>query len=326
MKRTVRSARFGEREAVALFRAHFATPKRGVRLGIGDDAALLAGVRGSLVLTVDACVEGTHFLRSLLELRDVGWKSFHAAASDLAAMGARPLAALSALELPRRFSRRELDELARGQAEAARALGCPVVGGNIARAERLSITTTVIGEARRPLQRAGARPGDELWLVGEVGLAALGFRLLRARRATPARLRRDLERAVLAWRRPEALLARGAALVGRARAAIDVSDGLAGDVAHLAEASSVRAVLEQARLEVVLSPELRSLASCVRKTPLELALSGGEDYALVAAGPRSRRPRFARAIGRIERGSGAVLEQLDGHRAPLGPGFDHFGG
>ncbi|HEY3498935.1 MAG TPA: thiamine-phosphate kinase, partial [Polyangiaceae bacterium] len=280
-----RSPRFGEREAVALFRARLGSAKPGVRLGIGDDAALLVAPRAPLVLTVDACVEGTHFLRSLIELRDVGYKAFQAAASDLAAMGARPLAALSALELPRGFSKRELDSLARGQAEAARELACPVVGGNVARAARLSITTTVIGEARRPLTRAGARAGDELWLVGELGLAALGLRLLRSRRAPPARFRRERDVAVRAWRRPQALLSRGLGLVGRAHAAIDVSDGLAGDVLHLAEASGVRAVLYAALLERALSSELRALASFAGRTPLELALAGGEDYALVAAGP-----------------------------------------
>jgi thiamine-monophosphate kinase len=319
---------FGEREAVALFARHFGRAPAGVRVGIGDDAAVLESPRGRLVLTVDACVEGTHFERSWLELGDIGWKAFHAAASDLGAMGAKPHAALSALELPRRFDRSELTALVRGQAAAARALGCPIVGGNVARAERLALTTTLIGAAEKPLTRSGARAGDELWLVGEVGLAALGLRLLSGRisgrKRPPAALRRAGERALAAWRRPVALVGRGRALVGRASAAVDVSDGLAGDARHLAEASRVRVVIEAPRLSRALSPDLLALARAYDLAPLELALYGGEDYALVATGSTARRPRFARAIGRVERGQGAWLETDHDGLRPLGAGFDHF--
>jgi thiamine-monophosphate kinase len=309
---------------VRLFESRFRTRGRAVALGIGDDAAVLEGLRGPLVLSVDACVEGTHFERSLIGMRDVGWKAFQAAASDLAAMGATPRAALSALELPRRFGKRELALLCRGQADAARSLGCPIVGGNVARAERLSITTTVVGTAPRPLTRSGARAGDELWLVGEVGLAALGFRLLEAR-LEPARAERPaFERAIRAWRRPSALIARGRALAGRARAAIDVSDGLGGDVVHMARASGARIVIEEARLVRALPAELVRLASIAGRSALDFALQGGEDYALVAAGPRARRPPWARAIGRVERGRGALLARADGKLLSLAKGFDHF--
>ena len=323
MTRSPRSPRFTESQAVALLAARFAAPRDpSVRLGIGDDAAILSPPPGKLVWTVDACVEGTHFERSLLSLEDVGWKSFHAAASDLAAMGAAPVAALSALELPRGFSREELDELARGQALGARAARCPVVGGNMARAEKLAVTTTLLGRAYAPLTRAGAKPGEELWLVGEVGLAGAGFALLRAR----ARRRRTAaaERCILAWRRPVALLKRGPLLVGRASAAIDVSDGLGGDLAHLGRESRVKVVIEAHALERALAPELREVADSLGKSALELALSGGEDYALVAAGPSARRPRFAKRIGRVERGRGALLESVDGALRDLGAGFDHL--
>src|SRR5204862_6770710 len=135
-------------------------------------------------------------------------RAFQAAASDLAAMGARPLAALSALELPKGFSKRELARLTTGQALAARECGAPVVGGNVARARRLAITTTLLGTARAPLRRDAARPGDELWLIGDVGLAALGLELLRK---GSQRVGRGPGRAcVEAWRRPRALLADGA--------------------------------------------------------------------------------------------------------------------
>lgn len=323
MTRGARSRGFTEADAVALFAARFRSARHSsVRIGIGDDAAILSPPPGRLVWTVDACVEGSHFERSLLSLEDVGWKSFQAAASDLAAMGAVPVAALSALELPRGFSRDELDALVSGQALAARTARCPVVGGNMARAGKLAVTTTLLGRAYAPLTRAGAGPGDELWLVGEVGLAAAGFALLRSGRRT--RRGAAADRCVRAWRRPEALLKRGQSLVGRASAAIDVSDGLAGDLAHLGRESGVKVVVEAAALEGSLAPELATVAATLAQPSLQLALYGGEDYALVATGPSARRPRFARRIGRVERGRGAFLESESGALSRLGAGFDHL--
>jgi len=317
-----KATRFGERDAVALFSRVFGRRVPGVAVGIGDDAAVLEPVKEKLVWTVDACLEGSHFERSLLSLEDVGYRAFHAAASDLAAMGARPIAALSALELPRGFSRRDLAELTRGQALAARECGSPIVGGNVARAGRLGVTTTLLGTARAPIARKGARPGDELWLIGEVGLAALGLTVLRASRRGPHRGAAAL--CVRAWRRPRALIAQGPRLVGRARAAQDVSDGLAGDILTLARASRVRAVLELPALRAVLRPELVRLAGDTPRSALDFALYGGEDYAIVASGPAARRPSFARRLGRIERGTGALLEDESGQRTPLRPGYDHL--
>jgi thiamine-monophosphate kinase len=298
-----------------------APSSEGVRLGIGDDAALLEANQGTLVWTVDSCLEGSHFERNLLELGDVAWKALHAATSDLAAMGARPIGALSALELPPRFSKKELDAFAKGQALAARSLACPVIGGNIARGARLGVTTTVLGVSKRPLRRDGARPGDEVWLVGDVGLAAAGLALVRSRRKSKGP---DARRAILAWQRPRALVREGLLLAGRASAAIDVSDGLGGDVRHLAEASGVRIVVEERALVRALPRELLAVAPPVGRSPLRLALEGGEDYALVATGRRSRRPPGARRIGRVVKGRGAVLERADGRLVQLGRGYDHM--
>lgn len=317
----MRAGRLPESEAIRLLAQRLAMPRSsGISLGIGDDAALLDARKGPLVWTVDSCLEGTHFERTWLELGDVAWKALHAAASDLAAMGARPIAALSALELPRGFSKRELDAFARGQARAARALACPIAGGNIARGEKLGVTTSVLGAAKRPLRRDTAHPEDELWLVGSVGLAAAGLALVRSGRTPrePA-----VERAVTAWRRPRALVGEGLLLAGRATAAIDVSDGLGGDARHLAEASGVRIVIEEQALLRAIPSELVRLAALVGRSLLDLALSGGEDYALVATGPRSKRPRGARRIGRVEKGRGAVLERSDGTSRKLARGYEH---
>jgi thiamine-monophosphate kinase len=326
MTRSRRSApALDEARAVALFTRRFErSGAPAVLRGIGDDAAVLANPAAPLVLTVDASVEGTHFRRSLVSLRDVGFRAFHAALSDLAAMGAAPIAALSALTLPRGFSARDLDALARGQAEAAAGARCPIVGGNVARAPLLSLTTTVLGRARRTLARDGARPGDECWLVGGVGLAAAGFALLE--RGPRGRSGAEARRCIDAWRRPRALVAQGLALLSRAHASIDVSDGLAGDATRLARASGCRLVLDERKLRRVLDPALVTVAERLGRDPLALALYGGEDYALVAAGEAARRPRWARPIGHFEAGSGGFLTDAAGRRARLGGGFDHLAG
>ncbi|HTV18268.1 MAG TPA: AIR synthase related protein, partial [Polyangiaceae bacterium] len=122
-----------ERELISLLGERFAWPSADVRLGIGDDAAVLATQHEPLVVSVDASVEGVHFDLEYLTAEDVGYRSFQAAVSDLAAMGAHPVAALSALVLPRQLSSEAIDQLTLGQAQASRETGCPVVGGNVAR-------------------------------------------------------------------------------------------------------------------------------------------------------------------------------------------------
>jgi thiamine-monophosphate kinase len=314
--------RIREFVAIAELQAIFRSKSRAVEIGIGDDAAVLKQA-GRTVWTVDTSVEHVHFERAWLSPSDLGWRSFNAAASDVCAMAGQPIAALSSVIFPADFDQAELRQLARGQSAAARALGCQIVGGNLARGAELSVTTTVLGSAPRPLLRSGARPGDELWLCGELGLAAAGLRLLQRGR----RLNRSgaVRRALIAFRRPCAQLAAGLALARRARAAIDISDGLAGDAAHLGRASGVRVVFERVALEAALSPALHALAPEIGASPVELALYGGEDYALLATGPTRARPKGAHCIGRVEPGQGVwIAEGARLQRAKSG--FEHTGG
>ena len=257
---------------------------------IGDDAAVIQHAGGPLVLTVDEQVEGTHFERALLSFEDVGWRATMAAASDLAAMGARPLCALAAWVLPKDFADSDVEAIARGQRQACDELGAKVVGGNLARGPVVSIATTWVGTCASPITRAGARVGDGVWLCGAVGLAAAGLRALSKGETAP-------EEMIRAWRRPRALIEQGLRMSQIASACIDVSDGLASDAGHLARASSVCI-----RLEGTFDDD---------------ALHGGEDYALLCASPVPIEG-FAR-IGTVESGEGVFV----GERRVTG-GFDHF--
>jgi thiamine-monophosphate kinase len=319
-------ARFGDAGAASGPNA------RAIRVGIGDDAAVLeASGTGALVWTVDAQVEGTHFRTDFVSWEDLGWRSFMAAASDLAAMSAEPVAALSALVLANSVDDEALDALARGQAAAASAVGAPVVGGNLARGTETSITTTLFGRAASPVLRSGARAGDGVWLAGPVGLAAAGFAVLEAsvQDASIAK-HADAAACLQAWRRPTARIAEGRALAGVAHAAIDVSDGLAHDAWQLAAASDVRIVLDLAAVLAAAGQPLAVCAKLLERGPIELALHGGEDYALLAASAESL-PGFVR-IGSVESaddgayaGARVVVTNAAGRSDPVDPrGFDHF--
>lgn len=317
-----------ELSRIALLRARLGRDAPGVRVGIGDDAAVLDP--GGLVWTVDAQVENTHFKTAWVSWEDVGWRSFMAAASDLAAMGAEPAFALSSLVLAPSVSDVALDALARGQAAASLAVGAPVVGGNLARGTETSITTTLLGRASSPVLRSGALAGDGVWLAGPVGLAAAGLAVLMQNTPMQYAPMHDAHVAacIHAWRRPVARIDEGRALSGAAHAAIDISDGLAHDAWQLAQASGVRLVLDaQAILAHVAhaKSDLVAAASQVGREALDLALHGGEDYALLAASALPL-PGFVR-IGTIEpytTGARLLLATAQGTE-PLEPrGFDHF--
>jgi thiamine-monophosphate kinase len=294
-------------------------PSRDVALGIGDDAAVLAPSPHAQVWSVDAQVEGVHFRHDWLAPAEIGYRAFVAALSDLAAMAARPRAALISLVVPAALAEAELYALVDGVAEAQREYGCPVAGGNLAAGGELSITTSVLGEsAAAALTRAGARAGDDLYVTGELGGAGLGLRLLQRgmRDRGPASVQR--------WRRPRARIAEGLALAGTASAAIDVSDGLLQDLGHIASASRVGFEIELERLP--LHDELHALGSELGLAAWAAACTSGEEYELLFTVAPGARPPFGSRIGRAVRTPGLVLRDARGAAvtAPTTGGFDHF--
>ena len=295
----------------------------GVLVGPGDDCAVLAPSRGMrLVATTDAVVEGVHFDFATGTPADAGHKALAVNLSDLAAAGARPRWFLCALGVPRGApgALRIAAGLARGMAALARAHAVALAGGNVTSALQWSVTITALGEAKRPLSRAGGKPGDALVVCGELGKAALGLSELRRG------LRTSMARAQL---RPEPLVKAGLAAAGLASAAIDVSDGLLQDLGHLAAASGCGARLDCASL-----PEPRPVKAA--SPDHALALAGGEDYALLLAVRPERLSKLLAAlrataakatpIGELVRRRGIAL--FDGDRAralPARRGWDHLG-
>jgi thiamine-monophosphate kinase len=285
-----------------------------VILGIGDDAALMlppqrAGtLDAKLVLSVDTQVEGVHFKRSWLTLSQIGYRATMAAASDLAAMAAEPVAALSSLLVPASLSQSDVSAIAEGQAEACAELGMAMVGGNLSRATELSVTTTVIGTADAPVRRAGGQVGDGLYLAGTPGLAGAGLRAFI----------RGIKPMHSAFVRPKALIQLGLSMAGVAHAAMDVSDGLSSDLARLAQASGVGIELDSSGVLVAGGQALLDAAAQTEADPLMLALHGGEDYLLVAlcAAPL---PGFVH-VGKAVAAPGV---RVDG-KPLLAGGYDHF--
>lgn len=264
----------------------------GVRVGPGDDAAVLRPPSGAeLVVTTDAQIESVHFNWDWLTPADVGYRAAMACHSDLAAMGARPWTAFSSLSIPARMTTTRVTAIQRGLDRAFRELGAALAGGNVARAtDAFSITLTAIGlaPAGRTTQRIGASAGDSIWCSGHPGLAALGRHELAAGRRRTAAAR--------AFRRPVARIALGRALSQGpiASAMIDISDGVAGDLAHLLGGRH-GATLERAALLA----DATFAARCHRvgQEPEEVILGGGEDYELLFTVPGEVRDSRVQAAG-----------------------------
>jgi thiamine-monophosphate kinase len=300
------------------------TPARvalGVRVDIGDDAAVLAWSGGDLVSSVDAAVEGVHFRRDWLTLEEIAARSFAAALSDLAAMGSRPRGALVALSLPASVTEADVASLADGLARASVAHGCPIVGGNLTRASELSITTTVLGAGTAHTKRSGAQIGDDLFVSGVVGASALGLAALAAGERMSPWARAFIDR----FASPVPRIALGLSLVGRATSAIDLSDGLVADLGHVLEASGVGAELDVSRLP--LADAHAEVAARLGVDPIEAALSGGEDYELLFTAPQGlETPDGTTRIGRITDAARTIeLCLADGTRKrAVRRGHDHF--
>ncbi len=300
-----------------------------LRLGIGDDAALLASRPGrEWVLSCDQFSDGIHFRAEIYPPDSVGYKSLVRATSDLAAMGAESRYFLLAMALPRARAGPWLDGFLRGMGRAARELGIRLVGGDTTRGEQISISITVIGEVGTGLAitRSGAQPGDLICVSGRLGRAALGLAIMESRARSPRTLPQLLEPHLY----PKIRVQLGAWLARHrmASAMMDISDGLSTDLVRLCAASRVGARLASDRIPVVKIPDTAARALQKRRLdPLHLALHGGEDYELLFTVPQEKLKRLQSApgfaevavIGEIVRGRKITLE-TKGHLRELRPG------
>lgn len=320
----------------------------GVVVGIGDDAAVLdLDPSEQLVASVDDQVEGVHFLRHVVGWPDVGWRAAASALSDLAAMAARPLGAMLALQVPGDVDESALLSCAHGFSLLLSQLDCPLVGGNVSRSVKgLALSVTVLGAVPRgaAVRRDGGHAGDLLLVTGTPGAARAGLRLLGADGGERPSLPRDLPAHAAArerFLRPrprihEALWLRQR---GGVSAALDISDGLALDASRLAAASGLAVDLQRQHLDVLAAdPLLTAPAAVLEESALDLALEGGEDYELLVAVAPGAAPALLkefeaafgvalREIGQLSQGRGVWLLDHHGTRQELDVskwGHDHL--
>ncbi len=322
-----------EFELIERIRERCRVERDDVRLGIGDDAAILLPPAGQdLLVSVDTLVEGVHFLPATAP-RDLGWKALAVNLSDLAAMGATPAWALLALTLPRADGG-FVEAFADGFAALAARHRVALVGGDTTSGP-LAISVVVHGHApaASALRRDGARVDDGVYVTGTLGDGLGGLRCLQAAATSPL-ARASVERDALIARveRPEPQVAAGIALRGLASACIDTSDGLLADLGHIASRSGVGIEIEARLLPA--SPALEALFPSAER--LLLQVSGGDDYQLTFCAPPAREATLlaalgragcvARRIGRVVAGSGVRLLAADGAEVtPAARGWEHFG-
>lgn len=313
-----------------LITRYFQRPAKRSPLGVGDDCALLAPAPGmQLAVSCDMLVEGRHFLSTVDPAR-LGHKALAVNLSDLAACGAKPLAFTLALSLPG-VDEPWLEAFSRGLFALADEHGCELVGGDTTRGP-LNICITVFGEvpAGAALLRSGAHAGDDLWVSGTLGDARLALEAFRGTLSLPADV---FAQARMRMEQPTPRVALGQALRGTASAAVDVSDGLVGDLGHILASSKVGATLDADAATGVIA----AAASCGLGTEIlrTCALSGGDDYELVFTAPPAARAAVEQAgresttrvtrIGRIDAEAG--LRIVDAGGAPVAQrfgSFDHF--
>ncbi len=306
----------GEFGLVAALTARFAQGAH-VRVGPGDDAAVVDVPTGAVVASVDLLVQDRHFRLDWSSASDIGHKAAAESLSDINAMGGVATAVLVGLGCPADVQSGWLLDLADGIAEESAEVGASVVGGDLTGASTIVLSMTVLGVCEHGVvRRSGAQPGDQVALAGRQGWAAAGFAVLGRGFRSPRLV-------VDAHRRPQPPYRAGpeAARLG-ATAMIDVSDGLLQDVGHLASAGGVSMDIETGRLEV---PEpVQAVGSALGIDPMHLMLTGGDDYGLVATFPAGIvLPDSWQQIGRVVEGE-AGLVTVDGAPYPEAAGHQHF--
>ncbi len=342
LHRSARIRKFGEFDFIRAIPRSLSRHGPSPSLGIGDDAAVLPSMPSkNLVVSTDILVENIHFQTNTATYFDIGYKAAAVNLSDLAAMGATPSFLLVALALPPGFRPKDWNMFYRGLLSCCQTHGVRLIGGDTSASPTgLFVALTIIGEAKPQnyLTRSGATPGDLLFVSGTLGDAAAGLTILQARKqpVPHARLRQPMKHLVRRQLRPSPRILLGQVLAKHqlASAAIDLSDGLSGDLAHLCHQSQVGAWVEESHIP--LSSHLEAFAAQNHKPPLSWSLHGGEDYELLFTVPPSSQQRLKRATKRLHvpitqigiikpSGYGIRICQGREQSKPLHPqSYDHF--
>ena len=280
---------------------------------VGDDAAVINPVgERCIVASTDSSVEGVHFRREWMTPAEIGYRAAASALSDLAAMGSRPLGMLVAMGIPENW-RHDLDAIADGIGDAAQVAEAGIIGGDMSRSQQLALTFTVLGTARDPMLRSGARPGDIVYVTGRLGGPAEALRDFIAGREPAQEYRRRFVHPVPRIREGCWVADHGAS------AAIDISDGLSSDLRHLAAASRVAM-----RVDLGLIPTVPGVSS-------EQAVRSGEEYELAVTAADFDTAAFEQEcgvgltrIGVVERGEPGVSFYRDGEPVEVPAGYLHF--
>jgi thiamine-monophosphate kinase len=314
-------------------------PGSGVRVGIGDDCAVLEPEPGAALLaTTDLLLEDVHFRRRWAEPADIGWKSLAVNLSDIASMGGRPRWALVALACPEGTPAAEITAFYEGALALARTHDVAIVGGDTSASPAgWLVNVTVLGQAVAPCLRSTARPGDVVAVTGALGCSAAGLAVLERDRAPAGVGAADLAQVTAAHLRPHPRVSEGQwlAAAGGVTAMMDLSDGLGIDLPRLLGESRAGALVDVERLPV--DDATRAVAAALGADPLAWATGGGEDYELLLTCERAAFERLQRglaaavgtrltSVGEVTEGAPPVRWSARGRAVTVARGFEHFAG
>jgi thiamine-monophosphate kinase len=316
-----------EKQLIRAIREEFRGPYPGLALGIGDDAAVIKTRGTNFVITKDLLIEDVHFILRHHPSRLLGRKSLNVNLSDLAAMGAFPKYALLGLGLPKRSETKWVREFFAGFKSAAKEYGVSLIGGDITRAQKVTISVTLLGEGKNIVRRDGAKPEDRLFVSGPLGEAREGLLLLK--KGIQLGKNKQQNRMLKAFLDPKPRIELGKELarLGLASAMIDISDGLSVDLVHICEESDCGAEVYLDKLPV--SAELKIL----QRRAYDFALNGGEDYQLLFSVPETKLAVLSKlkdefglyTIGRMIDQKGIFVVDRSGRRKKLQPNpWQHF--
>ena len=343
-------SQLGELSLLKEIRGRFVTKSKDVVVGIGDDAAVLKPRDEYLLVTTDMMVEGVHFDLHFMTAYQLGFKLISVNVSDIYAMGGKPSSVLLDLAMDGNTTKKFVDSFFGGVKDALKLYGAALIGGDISSSqETMAVAATVIGHARKYVQRSGARAGDRIYVTGSLGDSACGLEILkkigrsvplhegaghdtrRGRRkgTAPRALRSVFSQLGLSWKIAEPLVDRHLLPVARspkrafqiATSMLDISDGLLIDLSRLCDESGIGARIFEEHIPVSL--ELKEAAPKLGLDPLRLALSGGEDYELLFTAPAGKKIE-AKCIGDVIESGRILVDGRGGERRFHAEGYRHF--